>query len=56
MSAEDLARWDIALIEQRRGGVIYRVFRLRFGARALLVEILEQPDGIFEQYMVEPTQ
>ena len=42
--------------EQRRGGVIYRVFRPRFGAKALLVEILEQPDGKFEQYMVEPTQ
>jgi D-alanyl-D-alanine carboxypeptidase len=37
-----------------RGGMINRVFEVRFKARTVAVSIYEMPDGRFEQYLVEP--
>ncbi len=42
--------------EQLRGGMIYRVYRVSFAKRNVIISIYEMPDGKIEQYLVEPVE
>jgi hypothetical protein len=42
------------LVEEPRGGMMFREFRADFPNRHLLVTTYEEPDGKLEQYLVLP--
>ncbi|MEO6983696.1 MAG: serine hydrolase domain-containing protein [Edaphobacter sp.] len=40
------------MLEEKRGGMMFRVFRVEFAGRQLRVTTYEEPDGKLEQYLV----
>jgi hypothetical protein len=40
------------VVEEKRGGMTFRVFNVAFPGRQLRVTVYEEPDGKLEQYLV----
>jgi D-alanyl-D-alanine carboxypeptidase len=43
------------MVEEKRGGMTFRVFNVSFPGRQVRVTVYEEPDGKLEQYLVIPT-
>jgi D-alanyl-D-alanine carboxypeptidase len=41
-------------VEEKRGGMTFRVFDVTFPTKKVRVTVYEMPDGKLEQYLVEP--
>ena len=41
--------------EEKRGGMIFRVFSVGFAGKQVQVTVYEEPDGKLEQYLVMPS-
>jgi D-alanyl-D-alanine carboxypeptidase len=43
------------VLEEKRGGMTFRVFQVSFPGQQVRVTVYEEPDGKLEQYLVSPT-
>jgi D-alanyl-D-alanine carboxypeptidase len=43
------------VVEEKRGGMTFRVFQVSFPGQQVRVTVYEEPDGKLEQYLVSPT-
>jgi D-alanyl-D-alanine carboxypeptidase len=43
------------VLEEKRGGLTFRVFQVSFPGQQVRVTVYEEPDGKLEQYLVSPT-
>ena len=46
----------VQTVEEGRGGMIFRAYRVSFGNKSVVVTIYEMPDGKVEQYLVGPAE